>query len=228
MPFSLLKSIITNIRSCSSVGRATSLYLVGPWSESRQLHNLLVKSHTHLMAEIEVKAKITDLNNLIQKLQQINCTLSDPITQKDKNYIRNGLDYKNVNKDCIPVLRIRQEKDKTTFTIKYNRDPNREMDMIEKELKVSSAETIQEMLKIMDYYEVMEINKTRRKGKYKDYEICIDEVEGLGSFIEVEKISEDDGAVIQEELTQFLHTLGINPKDKVIIGYDTMILAKTK
>ena len=35
------------------------------------------------------------------------------------------------------------------------------------------------------------------KCKYKEYEICLDEVEELGSFIEVEKMSDEDGEKVQ-------------------------------
>jgi predicted adenylyl cyclase CyaB len=180
------------------------------------------------MAEIEVKAKVKDFTKLIDKLQDFGCTLSEPVAQKDRNYIRNGLDYENVNRDCTPVLRIREEKNKVTFTIKYNRDPEREMDMIEKQVTISDAKEFEEMLKIMDYYEVMEINKTRRKGTYKEYEICLDEVETLGSFIEVEKISDEDGAKVHEELTTFLKSLGLQEENRVVYGYDTLILQNLK
>ena len=64
------------------------------------------------MAEVEVKAKIKDAQKLIQKLEALGCVLTEPIAQKDTNYIRNGLEYQNVNSDCIPVLRIREEKDR--------------------------------------------------------------------------------------------------------------------
>jgi predicted adenylyl cyclase CyaB len=102
------------------------------------------------------------------------------------------------------------------------------MDMIEKQVTISDAKEFEEMLKIMDYYEVMEINKTRRKGTYKEYEICLDEVETLGSFIEVEKISDEDGAKVHEELTTFLKSLGLQEENRVVYGYDTLILQNLK
>jgi len=52
--------------------------------------------------------------------------------------------------------------------------------------------------------------------------ICLDEVEGLGSFIEVEKTSAEDGEAIQEELFNFLESLGVKREDRVFKGYDTL------
>lgn len=179
------------------------------------------------MAEIEVKAKVENFQTVLDKLKEIGCVTSDPVVQKDTNYIRNGLEYKNVNRDFTPVLRVREEKDKTTFTIKYNRYKDKALDMVENEVVVSDAATIKEMIKIMDCGEVMKINKTRIKAKYKNYEICLDQVETLGSFIEIETFSENEGGKVQEELMCFLVSLGVDPKNRVFTGYDEMILKQS-
>jgi len=57
-------------------------------------------------------------------------------------------------------------------------------------------------------------------------EICLDEVENLGSFIEVEKMSDGDSKQIQEELAEFLGLLGVSPKDRVTKGYNTLMLER--
>lgn len=44
--------------------------------------------------------------------------------------------------------------------------------------------------------------------------LCLDEVEGLGAFIEIEKMtSENDVLAVQEELYLFLENIGITKKD---------------
>ena len=67
------------------------------------------------------------------------------------------------------------------------------------------------------------IHHVRKKAKYNDMEICIDAVEQLGSFIEVEKLSEGDSLQIQEQLFTFLESLGVTKEDQVIKGYDTLM-----
>ena len=174
------------------------------------------------MAEIEVKAKVADFTQIIKKIQQLGCTLSDPIQQIDKNYLRNGDKYEDVDKHNTPVLRIRWEKNQTFFTIKYKRTT--ELDNIEKEVIVSDGNELESMLQIMDYYAAMQINKVRRKTRYGEYEICLDQVEGLGSFIEVEKITEEDAKKVQKELMEFLISLGIDKKSRIKHGYDMLLL----
>ena len=61
--------------------------------------------------EIEVKAKIKDLNILIAKLKEIGCTLSAPIIQDDYIFNQKGIDLKD-HRHNIPVLRIREQEGK--------------------------------------------------------------------------------------------------------------------
>lgn len=178
-----------------------------------------------MKSEIEVKAKVKDFEIIKNKLKEIGCNLSEPIIQDD--YIFNN---KNTNLregyDGSSILRIRKQYGKTLFTLKKNR--SNELDCIEKEIEVSSHEILKDIIELLNYESNVEVHKKRIKTNYKDYEICLDEVEGLGSYIEVEKMSEEDGQKIQNELFDFLKTLGISKEDQVFNGYDTLIYLKNK
>jgi adenylate cyclase class IV len=57
----------------------------------------------------------------------------------------------------------------------------------------------------------------------------LDQVEGLGAFIEVEEITAQDTVEeIQNKLFEFVQTLGVLPEDRVTQGYDTMVYIKNK
>jgi len=173
--------------------------------------------------EIEVKAKVKDFEIIKDKLKELGCVLSLPIIQNDYIYnskttnIREGY-------DGSPILRIRKQGEKILFTLKKNR--TNELDCIEKEIEVSNDETLRDILLLMNYESNVEVHKKRIKTTYKDYEICLDEVEGLGTYIEVEKMSEEDGEKVQNELFEFLETLGVSKEDRVFKGYDTLIFLK--
>jgi len=97
----------------------------------------------------------------------------------------------------------------------------------EHEVTVNSKEEMRQILSLMSYQEAVRINKTRVTTKYNGCEICIDEVEGLGSFVEMEKLTESgDAEKIQEELFQFFISLGIDRQDRVTKGYDILMLEK--
>jgi len=77
----------------------------------------------------------------------------------------------------------------------------------------------------LGFEELLKINKVRRKASYQGLEICLDQVEGLGNFIEIEKISESaDAETVQLELFEILKKLGIEEQDRVFEGYDQLIL----
>jgi adenylate cyclase, class 2 len=172
--------------------------------------------------EIEVKAKVENFDVLLSKLKELGCVLSEPLTQNDNILLSKELEFPDIILGT-PVLRIRESKD-TKFTLKIA--SGNELVCEEHEVIVSNAENTKQLLEALGYHTVVKVNKTRRKCKYNDYEICLDEVEELGSFVEVEKFSEDDPSKIQEELFQFLESLGVKKEDQVFQGYDTLMFNK--
>lgn len=174
--------------------------------------------------EIEVKARIKDLDALISKLQTIGCILSEPIIQDDYVFNQKGVNLKD-HSHRTPVLRIREQGDRIIFTVKKNRA--NELDCIEKEIDVSDRNILKDIIELLGFEQTIEVHKKRRKGICRDYEICLDEVEELGSFIEVEKMTdEEDGGKVQNELFDFLETLGVSKEDAVLLGYDSQLWLK--
>jgi adenylate cyclase, class 2 len=172
------------------------------------------------MKEIEVKAKIMDKKVLVQKLAALGCRLSEPSRQKDRIFVPNGLTVPVPN--GTSVLRIREQDGKQIFTFK--RPLTNQLDCIERELGIDGAEALAEIFGLLGFYESSRVSKQRQKGKYKDLEICVDTVEELGNYIEVEKLSEDaDSEKVQRELFEFLKTLGVREEDRVHDGYDVLM-----
>jgi adenylate cyclase class 2 len=177
------------------------------------------------MKEIEVKAYLNNRETVIAKLTELGCTLSEPIRQIDTVYskISNTTgDYNSANEH---FLRIRKSSDgKILFTVKEKM--KRHMASKEFETEVSDGEALEQAIFLMGYSIANGLDKTRATAHYKDYEICLDDVQELGSFIEVEKFSEEDPDKVTEELFQFLTTLGVAREDQVFKKYDTLIMEK--
>ena len=96
---------------------------------------------------------------------------------------------------------------------------------IMRESVVDNAKDVADMLERVGYSLGVRIKKTRRTAKYKDLELCIDEIDKLGSFIEAEKLARDNVDVdeIQSDLWDLLIQLGVSPSDRVHKGYDTLM-----
>jgi len=178
------------------------------------------------MREIEVKAKIEDFQSIIKKLKEMGCEFSEPMNQKDKIFLNKDMKFTDIvyATEIIQgtnVLRVRESNGKIKLTLKIPQ--KNEMDCIEREVEVNDAKQILDILEYLGYREVIKVNKTRKKCKLGDYEICLDEVENLGKFIELEKMSDGNAEEVQEELLQFLLKLGIKKESRVLQGYDTLI-----
>jgi len=175
--------------------------------------------------EIEVKARVSDLEVLAKKLENMGVVLSEPIIQNDQTFIDESYGSYDKFQPGRNILRIRENNGKFIFTIKQSQ--SNELDSIERETEIAEPEEFREALLLMGYKPAVEIHKVRRKAKYKDYEICLDEVKELGSFVEVEKITDEKNAdEVQNKLFEFLESLGVKREDRVTNGYDTLIYLK--
>ena len=172
------------------------------------------------MREIEVKAKLKNKKGLLLKAQELGIKFGPAITQDDYTYETSlSKDDPNWN-----IFRIRKQGNQTILTMKYKAS-SRSRDNHERESVVDNAKEVADMLERVGYSLGVRIKKTRQTAKYKDLELCLDEIDKLGTFIEVEKLAQDDVDVdeIQSDLWQLLIQLGVNPSDRVHKGYDTLM-----
>lgn len=97
----------------------------------------------------------------------------------------------------------------------------------EYEFAVDDGNVARQMLTALGWQEIVTVDKVRLESKTEDYTICIDEVAGLGLFIELEVLTEDSADVknIQQQMRNFLKNLDIDGK-LWKIPYDTSIRNK--
>src|SRR3989344_14768 len=176
------------------------------------------------MREIEIKIRTNNLNAIKQKLAERVCVRSEPISQHVQIYSRVGSteEWEN-SKEGHVVMRIRRMPQGAEFNLKMQR--SNEMDNLEYETKIDDPDAMHQILAILGYAPQVTVKKLRRKGKLADYEICLDEVEELGSFVELEKLTSDDAnpEVVKKELLKVLELLGLSKNDEETRGYDTQI-----
>jgi adenylate cyclase class 2 len=173
------------------------------------------------MREIEIKAKVANKQSLIDSIVSAGIQLSTPIKQHDVVYGQKGV------ADNAPGsiwLRIRTENDaKTIFTLKQQYKGG--LDSIEHETEVSNADELASIIARLGFELYSDLTKTRQKAKLNDIEICVDDVEGLGVFIEAEQLVEDnaDGQSIVEDLWTVLEKFNVSRSDEVFEGYDVLM-----
>lgn len=179
--------------------------------------------------EIEIKARLQDKDVVMKKLTALGCAFSAATTQDDMVWVETmgSMDTFLANK---VFLRIRvQDSSKVILTAKKSKALSGDESLIkrEHEVVVDSADEARGILEMLGLTEAVRVVKKRQKTHHAGYEICVDDIEGLGSFIELERIADEhEAARIQKEMTDFLTTLGVSAEDKVSKGYDILMLEK--
>jgi len=179
------------------------------------------------MKEIEIKAKLINREEVISKLTSLGCVFEKEVTQNDTVYARNVGSLSNFRTNDV-FLRLRVKNNtKVLFTLKKRM--SNDLDALEYEVEVSSRDEMEQALLLMGYNEAIRVNKRRVVTHYNGNEICIDEVENLGSYIEMETLAEEGNSeLIQEEMFRFFETLGIKREDRVMSGYDILMFERNE
>ena len=176
------------------------------------------------MREIEIKLKVKDIEGLEQKLEKAGCKFSKPIRQHDVIYLsKTSSDEFGKAREGHIAMRIRHEDNVSKITLKQQR--SHEMDNIEYETEVKDPKEIHNILLTLGWNPGVEVKKIRKKAKMGDYEICLDRVERLGNYIELEKITHenDDPDKVKKELFEAIKPFGLSERDEENLGYDTLI-----
>lgn len=172
------------------------------------------------MREIEVKAKLIDKDGFLKAAQKLGIQFSDIVVQEDKTY-ETELPYDDPNWN---IFRLRKQDNKVILTMKHKAS-TRSRDNYEYETVVEDENETIKILQRLGYKFGVDINKKRRIAKYNGLELCLDDVEQLGSFVEAEKLASDKADVdaIQFELWSLFNELGIKDTYRVHKGYDTLM-----
>ncbi|HEY4493562.1 MAG TPA: class IV adenylate cyclase [Candidatus Paceibacterota bacterium] len=175
------------------------------------------------MREIEVKMRVADMGALEQALTARGCVLGESMKQEDVIYGEPENNIYEKTKLGHVAIRIRNQDGKFELTAKKNLSG--ELDNIEYELEIMDRDQMHAILVAIGWVPIVEVKKTRRKAKLGEYEVCLDEVEELGNFAELEKLTSDnaDPVSIQEQLLQEMESLGVSRSAQEIRGYDTLM-----
>ena len=137
------------------------------------------------MIEVEVRAKVDSFRGLRQALGE-KARFMGSTHQSDTIFGHpNFLDSENKVVEGGLISRIRESGDRKVLEFKEIR---REGGALELKHEVTDPAKIREFLEKLGFREAFTINKVRETYLYRDVLVCLDTVEKLGQFIEVEKV----------------------------------------
>ena len=176
------------------------------------------------MLEVEVKLKISDKSTIIDKLNSQGFCLNKRLQETDTYY--DGGVYGI--KQCGQALRVRKTIDRATgaekaeLTFKGTKVDTVSMARQELETEVGNGEIVKKILEAIGFHRVEpRVIKERWMMSRGDIHACLDEVAGLGSFLELEIMAEDEEgrAEALRRIEEILTGLGFSMEDTTRVSY---------
>lgn len=186
--------------------------------------------------EIEVKFRLTEEQGSLLTTWLDKNALFEHETHHIETYLDNPekpflFQNKNGFKDSEHYLRVRKDFQKGSsvclklFQIDQDKQTSQNVDEVE--FSVSDDHAALKLFKTLGYTSETVIDKTRKIYLTMDnkFEICIDDVKGLGTFAEVELKQQIDGDIQIgfKMIYEFLLSLGIDTIDVQTRGYVSML-----
>ena len=180
--------------------------------------------------EIEIKLPLKNLKETLEILTDQGFQETAQIREEDTYF--NSV-YHDVKKRD-EALRIRTSTDcrsgisKTQINFKGPKLDKISMSRMELETEVSDAEVLKNILIHLDFFTVASVMKTRKYLKCGKLTACLDQVEGLGDFLELEVIAEQESErkEILSKMEDLLAILGYHMSDTVQTSYLSMLPKK--
>lgn len=178
--------------------------------------------------EIEIKVKVEVADSLLNFLN------GQAVFQSEKQQLDEY--FSPVERDFLGVrpvkewLRLREDGGKCSLDYKnwhYDENGGDGNYCDELETKVDSFVQAKKILLALNFKSIAVVKKLRKIWTYNDYEIAIDQVSGLGDFVEIEYVGQDervDPKKITQDMVDFLKKIDCGKITRNFAGYPFILL----
>ncbi len=191
------------------------------------------------MKEIEILFKLNSkVKDTVEILKKHGAVFEVESETVDTYFTRDDLkslqpDENNRLRNC---LRLRKKGEKQYITYKQDHFDNNDVWLYSDEFEttIGDTNTLENILKILGFKELIIIDNIKTIFKTEKYEIAIESVKGLGDFIEIEYHGTDNikshEAIefVKQDMRQYIKSLGIDVDDELNAGKPELMLNKIK
>ena len=163
------------------------------------------------MIEVEVKAKINSFIEMEEKLESIGAQKSKNEFQEDIYFNSPVVDFAETDE----ALRIRttKEDDNVNIFITYKGPKIDKESKTRKEIEmgIEDSQKCSDIFEAIGFRKVRTVRKNRQYYNYENFEISLDDIEGLDPYMEIEIALEDgsDYSEAQTSIFELFEKLGI-------------------
>jgi len=174
------------------------------------------------MIEVEAKVRINDVEDMEKRIKEQGAEYKGTVKQADEYY--DFPDMRILNSGGAFRVRAADRNYRVTYKGCKKNEETTSRDEIE--IGIESAEKMIKILENIGFIELCEIKKKRKVYLLAGLKISLDEVEGLGSFMEMEGLanSEKEYKEKKGEIFKLLDKLGVPSEDISQRSYMEMAL----
>ncbi len=169
--------------------------------------------------EVEIKIRVPDLGTIRNRLRDLKAPQVAAVDERDLYYNHPVRDFGHTDE----ALRLRYSGGEATLTYKGPKKAEYSLKAREEIIvTLAPGERMEEILTRLGFQYVRMVRKQREIYRWEDTLVHLDEVEGLGSFVEIEALGSHSS---EERIRRVQETLGIQG-DHTPLSYLEMILVK--
>lgn len=178
------------------------------------------------MIEVEAKVKVDDLQPLKRRLNELGAKWISEETQRDLYFNHPQRNFATTDE----ALRVRwSSTGEKSITYKGPKLPGSIIKTREELiLPVGDIGAAVELFHRLGFREAASIVKKRVVWELHNFKVCLDEVEGLGSFVEVEAAERGDTSESEEETIHITHQLGLEGRPLIRESYLELLQKRRK
>jgi len=139
------------------------------------------------MLEVEIKSRCGDIAGVEKKITAMGGTLEKNRRESDEYFNHPARDFARTDE----AFRIRTADGSSYLTYKGPKLGTTSKTRFEEEVSVGDGDSMRTILEKLSFRSVLTIRKERKLYLLKGIEVCLDTVEGLGTFVELELQGED-------------------------------------
>ena len=180
------------------------------------------------MIEVEVKIPVEQIEEIKEKLLEIGFIYQKTVVETDTYFTSDHYDMRKKDK----ALRIRKTENLDTGEVEAQLNcKGPKLDQVsmtrkETEIEILEPEKMEDILKELEFYPAScRVKKTRAYYTKNDMTAAADQVENLGSFLELEILveKEEDRETGLKKINNIIKQLGCDGKETIRTSYLSML-----